>query len=352
MKKFTVVVVGVGAVGVEMIRLLEKRNFPVKELRIFARRERDIVIDNKTYHVNSISPDGFESADIALFAGTEGEKGAAVQFAHEAIKRGCIVIDNGADFRLKPDVPLVIPEINPESLKNHKGLIANPNCSTIQMVVSIYPIYKEYGIERIIVATFQSASGAGRKAEVELLSQSKEILERLEEKNIKIGDKEFLENLFTKKEKEVFPFQIAFNCFPCIGSFKEFDYTSEEWKMVKETQKILNDNSLKITATCVRIPVFRSHAEAIYIETKKKFDLERVKELLRNFPGVVFIDSLVDIPQPILCAQKEPVFVGRVRRDPFNEKGLWLWCVADNLWKGAALNAVQIAELLIKENLL
>ncbi|OQX87200.1 MAG: aspartate-semialdehyde dehydrogenase [Candidatus Omnitrophica bacterium 4484_70.2] len=352
MKKVNVAIVGIGVVGREILRLLIKRGFPYNNLRIFARSSRRVDIDGKEWEVEEISAEKFEGVDIALFAGTEGEKGASVLYAPEAIRRGCIVIDNGSDFRLKEGVPLVVPEINIHTLKDHKGLIANPNCSTIQMVLSIYPIYKEYGIERIIVSTYQSASGAGRGAQEELLSQTQKILSSINEKKIDTLHKDFLKSLFVSTLPKFLPHQISFNCIPQIGSFTEEGFTTEEWKMVRETHKILEDNSIKISATCVRVPVFRSHCEAIYLETKKEFDIEKIKNILANFKGVILEDEPQNskYPLPLVCANREEVFVGRIRKDPFNPRGLWIWSVSDNIWKGAALNAIQIAEKLLELN--
>ena len=333
--KYNVAVVGVGAVGVEMLRVLRQRNFPVGTLKVLARSERDITVDGSNYHVDQIKPEAFQGIDIALFAGTEGEKGAAVTYAPEAVKRGAIVIDNGADFRMEADVPLVVPEVNPKDAKKAKkgrGIIANPNCSTIQMVVALAPIHKLSKIKRVIVSTYQAASGAGSKAVNELFGQTKAVLDGQSVK------------------PEALPSQIAFNVFPHIGDFAEADFTSEEWKMVKETHKIMHDDKMKISATTVRVPVRTGHSEAIYIETKKPLDINLVKSALKSAPGVVVLDDIKTsvYPLPIEAEGKDEVFVGRIRKDPFNDKGLWLWVVADNLRKGAATNAVQIAELLIK----
>ena len=331
MRRHNVAVVGVGAVGIEMLRILKERKFPINKLKVLARSSRDIFVDGDRYQVKKISPGEFNGIDFALFAGTEGEKGAAVTYAPDAIKRGAIVIDNGADFRLKEDVPLVIPEVNPKDIKKHKGLIANPNCSTIQMVVALWPVYKLAGIKRVIVCSYQAASGAGRKAVDELIAQSKKFLNNEEVK------------------PDYLPKQIAFNVFPQIGNFGEAGYTSEEWKTVRETQKILHDKAIKISATTVRVPVRTGHSEAIYIETKKPIDIKRIKGVLSKAPGVKVIDKAANglYPIPIEAEGKDEVFVGRIRRDPFVKNGLWLWVVSDNLRKGAALNAIQIAELLI-----
>ena len=337
MKKYNVAVVGVGAVGIEMLRCLRKRNFPIGELRVFARSSRDIRVDGKTYSVKAIQPEGFDGINIALFAGTEGEKGAAVAFALEAIKRGAVVIDNGADFRMDPKVPLVVPEINASDIKKHKGIIANPNCSTIQMVVALWPIYKKFGMKRVVVTTFQAASGAGRGA-----------VEQLRRELIELGKSEYQSIRVSEYPERVLPQQLAFNVFPHIGSFGDFDYTSEEWKTVRETHKILHDNRIKISATCVRVPVRTGHCEAIYIETKKPANALVVKEILSKAKGVRVIDEPQNnlYPLPLDCEGKDEVFVGRIRNDPFLKNGLWLWIVSDNLLKGAALNAIQIAEFL------
>ena len=326
MKRYNVAVIGVGAVGIQMLRCLKSRNFQVKELRVFARRSRDIQVDGFNYKVDAISPSGFDGIDIALFAGTEGEKGAAVTFAAEAVKRGAIVIDNGADFRMIKDVPLVIPEVNPKDIKRHKGIIANPNCSTIQMVVAVWPIYKAVGVKRIIACTYQAVSGAGRGGVVQLENE--------------LRQEALVDNTFAHR--------ISKNVIPQIGGFGELGYTSEEWKMVHETHKIMHDNKIRISATCVRVPVITGHSEAIYIETGKNIPEEGLRKLLNKSPGIKVIDQPQgSYPLPIDAEGKDAVFVGRIRKDPYVKNGLWLWVVSDNLLKGAALNAIQIAELMI-----
>ncbi|MCM8770370.1 MAG: aspartate-semialdehyde dehydrogenase [Candidatus Omnitrophica bacterium] len=338
MKKYNVAVVGVGAVGIEMLRCLKRRNFPINELRVFARSAREIEVDGERYSVKTISPESFQGVDIALFAGTEGEKGAAVTYAKEAVKAGAVVIDNGADFRLDPKVPLVVPEVNAKDIKKHKGIIANPNCSTIQMVVVLSPIHKKAGIKRVIATTLQAASGAGKGA-VEQLKQ--------EISQICAGG---CENVHVNIENKSLPQQLAFNVFPHIGSFAEFNYTTEEWKLVRETHKIMHDDKIRISATTVRVPVRTGHSEAVYIETKKTIVQEEIRNLLKKSPGIIVIDEPENnlYPMPKDVEGKDAVFVGRIRKDPFVKNGLWLWIVADNLLKGAALNAVQIAEELIK----
>ncbi len=332
-KAYNVAVVGVGAVGEEMLRVLKQRKFPVNRLRVFARSARTVEVDGETYQVEELKPDSFNGIDIALFAGTEGDKGAAVVFGPEAVKRGAVVIDNGADFRMKKDVPLVVPEVNAKDVKKHKGIIANPNCSTIQMVVALAPIHKKAGIKRVIVSTYQAVSGSGRKA----IQQTE-------------GEYRAWAQNSSYSESLAMDQSIAFNLFPHIGSFADDDYTTEEWKMVKETHKIMHDPNIKISATTVRVPVKNAHSEAIYIETKKKLTPEAVRQLLRKAPGIVLMDEPKSklYPMPKDCSGKDEVFVGRIRRDPSVANGLWLWVVADNLRKGAATNAVQIAEELIK----
>ena len=337
-KNYNVAVVGVGAVGLEMLRVLKQRVFPIKNLKVFARSSREIQIDGETYNVEAISNEGFEGIDIALFAGTEGEKGAAVTYGPEAVKRGAVVIDNGADFRMDADVPLVVPEVNPRDVKKYrkKGIIANPNCSTIQMVVALAPIHSAFKLKRVIICSYQASSGAGRSAVKQLFDETKEVIGR--------------ENLISSAEKAM-PQQIAFNVFPHIGGFGEDDYTSEEWKTVKETHKILHAPKIKVSATCVRVPVRTGHSEAIYIETKKDISADSVRDILKTAPGIEIVDNPKEnkYPLPIDAEGKDAVYVGRIRRDPFVKNGLWLWVVSDNLRKGAALNAVQIAELLIKK---
>ena len=340
MKKYNVAVVGVGVVGIEMLRVLRQRNFPVNEIRVFARSAREIDVDGQKYSVQAITPDGFNGVDIALFAGTEGEKGAAVTYAQEAIKRGAVVIDNGADFRMDPKVPLVVPEVNPKDVLKHKGIIANPNCSTIQMVVALNPIHKKAGIKRIIVTTLQASSGAGKGA-----------VEQLKEEVAKISSAGF-EKLTANIENKSMPQQLAFNVFPHIGSFVECDYTNEEWKLVNETHKIMHDKKIKISATTVRVPVRTGHSESVYIETEKNITPDKVREILSKSPGIIVMDDVKKniYPMPKDVEGRDETFVGRIRQDCFVKNGLWLWVVADNLRKGAATNAVQIAECVISNS--
>ncbi len=341
MKKYNIAVVGVGAVGVELLRCLRQRRFPVDTLRVFARTKRDIKVEGVTYNVEAISDADFTGIEIALFAGTEGARGASKIYAREFINKGAIVIDNGADFRLDEDVPLVVPEANREKIFSNKGLIANPNCTTIQMIVALAGIYKKVSLKRIILTSFQATSGAGKKAASTLWEEAKELVEKNKGRDFDAIEKKVL------KESDIFSNQIAFNVIPQIGGFNEDDYTSEEWKVVHETHKIFNDPSIKITATCARVPVFTSHCESVYFETAKDADLGRLKEILKESEGVEFFEDF-SYPLPLEVEGTDLTYVARLRKDPFNRNSFWLWCVADNLRKGAALNAVQIAEELIR----
>ena len=340
MKKYNVAVVGAGVVGIEMLRVLKQRNFPVNVLKVLARSARDMNVDGDIYAVEPITADAFNGIDIALFAGTEGEKGAAVTYAAEAVKRGAVVIDNGADFRMDPKVPLVVPEVNASDVKKHKGIIANPNCSTIQMVVALNPIHKKVGIKKIIVTTLQASSGAGKGA-----------VEQLKEETRLIAQGGF-ENIHVSTTNKSMAQQLAYNCFPHIGSFVEADYTNEEWKLVYETHKIMHAPKIKISATTVRVPVRTGHSESVYIETAKPITAKQAKNILAKAPGIVLLDDVKNnlYPMPKDVEGRDETFVGRVRQDAFNKKGLWLWVVADNLRKGAATNAVQIAECIISSS--
>ena len=333
MKRYNVAVVGAtGVVGEEMRLVIEERKFPVKKLSLFASGRsagRAYQFNEEKIIVQELKENSFSGIDIALFsAGDE----VSAHFAPLAVRQGTIVIDNCKYFRMDPNVPLVVPEVNPDDLKWHKGLIANPNCSTIQMVMALKPIYDEVGIERVVVATYQSVSGTGKEAIVELNNQSISIAK----------DEEF--------EIKAYPYQIAYNAIPHIGSFEENGYTTEEMKMLNETRKILGDNHIRVVATTVRIPVYRAHSEVVHIETKKKISLQRTREILSAFPGIKVIDNpeKLEYPLPLFAERKDEVFVGRIREDISTEKGLVMWIVSDNLRKGAALNAVQIAEQLIK----
>ncbi len=332
-EKYVVAVVGAtGAVGNEMIAVLEERNFPVSELRLFASERSEGVrlkFKGEEIPVQTLKEDSFVGIDIALFsAGAERSK----IWAPIAAKSGCVVVDNSSQWRMDPEVPLVVPEVNPHDLKWHKGIIANPNCSTIQMVVALKPIHDVAKIKRVVVTTFQSVSGTGKKAMDELLQQTVDLLN------------------FREIKIQVYPHQIAFNVLPHIDKFLENAYTKEEMKMINETKKIMGDPSIRITATTVRVPVFRGHSESVNIETEKKITSQEVREILSKAPGVVVIDNPEknEYPLPIYASGKDEVFVGRIREDESIENGINMWIVSDNLRKGAALNAVQIAEELIK----
>src|SRR3989338_5505740 len=309
MKKYNVAVVGVGAVGEEMLRVLKQRNFPINQLKVFARSSRDIVVDGDTYHIGILSENSFKGIDIALFAGTEGEKGAAVTYAPYAVKEGCVVIDNGADFRMRKDVPLVVPEVNAGDVKKHKGIIANPNCSTIQLVVALAPLQKKFGIKRVIASTYQAVSGAGRGAIAQTENEYKA----------------WASNTVDTQPK-TFDHQIAFNLIPHIGGFEDSGFTSEETKMVHETRKIMHDPKIRISCTTVRVSVRNAHSEAVYVETKKPVDAKKARALLSKSAGIIVVDNpnAKSYPMPRDCSGRDEVFVGRIRRDPFNKNGLWL----------------------------
>lgn len=331
---FTVAVVGAtGLVGREMVSILEERDFPVRELRLLAsERSAGEVLE---FHGTAVKvgmlrgEEDFRGVDIALFsAGAEVSR----RFAPLAAGAGAVVIDNSSAWRMDPEVPLIVPEVNPHALPlcRRKGIIANPNCSTIQMVVALKPIHEAAHIERIVVATYQSVSGTGKRALDELLDQVRAILS------------------FGEVTPQVYPHQIAFNVLPHIDAFLDNGYTREEMKMINETRKILEEPHLGVTATTVRVPVFVGHSEAVNVTTSRKISAQEAREILSRAPGVKVVDDPARnlYPLPLEAAGKDEVFVGRIREDPSQERGLDLWVVADNLRKGAALNAVQIAELL------
>jgi aspartate-semialdehyde dehydrogenase len=331
--KYVVAVVGAtGAVGREMVEILEERNFPVSDLVLLA-SERSagerLEFNGKHWTVKQLTKNSFKGVDIALFsAGAE----RSLEFAPAAVEAGAVVIDNSSAFRMDTKVPLIVPEVNTHAVMRHAGIIANPNCSTIAMVVALKPIHDKAKIKRIVVTTFQSVSGTGKKGMDELAQQTVALLS------------------FKDVETKVYPHQIAFNCVPHIDSFLDSGYTREEMKMAEETKKILEDDSLRVTATAVRVPVFRGHSESINIETGEKISANEVRAVLSAAPGVVVYDDPKKniYPTAIDIVGKDETYVGRIREDDSVPNGINLWLVSDNLRKGAALNAVQIAELLIK----
>jgi len=330
-KYVTAVVGATGAVGTEMVRTLEARNFPVDTLRLFASERSEgkrIEFRSSSVRVEILDERSFKGIDIALFsAGAERSR----IWAPVAASSGCVVVDNSSQWRMDPEIPLIVPEVNPHDLSWHKGIIANPNCSTIQMVVVLKPIHEAAKIKRVVVTTFQSVSGTGQRAIDELMRQTTDLLN------------------FREVACNVYPYQIAFNVLPHIDVFLENGYTKEEMKMVKETRKIMGDDTIGVTATTVRVPVFRCHSESLNIETEKKLAANEVRAILSSAPGVVVYDAPDRklYPIPIDVAGTDETYVGRIREDETIDNGINLWIVADNLRKGAALNAVQIAECLI-----
>jgi aspartate-semialdehyde dehydrogenase len=328
----TAVVGATGAVGNEMIKTLEARDFPVEKLRLFASERSEgklMEFRDMKVPVETLGEKSFQGIDIALFsAGAERSK----TWAPVAAQSGCVVVDNSSQWRMDPAVPLVVPEVNSHDLKWHKGIIANPNCSTIQMVVVLKPIHDAAKITRVVVTTFQSVSGTGQKAIDELMRQTTDLLN------------------FREVSCNVYPYQIAFNVLPHIDKFLENGYTKEEMKMVNETKKIMGDDTIRVTATTVRVPVFRCHSESLNIQTAKKMSPDEVRAVLSSTPGVIVYDAPEKniYPIPVDVAGTDETYVGRIREDETIDNGINLWIVADNLRKGAALNAVQIAEKLIE----
>ena len=335
MKQYNVAVVGAtGAVGAELINGLAERDFPVKELRLLAsaRSEGKIInFKGQDITVHECKSDSFEGIDIALFAGGSQSK----EFTADAVKAGAVVIDNSSAFRMDPEVPLIVPEVNPEDISWHKGIIANPNCSTIQMVVALKPLHDAAVIKRIVVSTYQAVSGAGKEGMDALKHQVKEYAETGKDPR----------DLTVEK----FPYPIAFNCLPHIDDFLDTGYTKEEMKMVNETKKMFHTDKIAVNATCIRVPVFRSHSESILIETEKPLSPDEARAILSNSPGVIVVDDPASkaYPMPIDSSGTNEVYVGRIRKDYTCENGLALWVVADQIRKGAATNALQIAELLV-----
>ena len=338
MKKFNTAIVGAtGAVGQEFLKLIEERNFPFGELKMLASSRsagKKINFMGKEYTVEETTEKSFDGMKFALFAGGAASK----LFAPAAVKAGAVVIDNSSNFRMDPEVPLVVPEVNPQAIARHKGIIANPNCSTIIMVMALKPLYNLSKINRVVVSTYQAVSGAGREGMDELKSQL-EALARGEEVEAKILPVAKLDQHY----------QIASNLLPQIDVFKENLYTKEEMKMVDETKKIMEDDALKVTATTVRVPVYRSHAESVNVEFEGDVSVEDARNALEKFPGVIVRDNPDEMiyPQPLETSGKDAVEVGRIRKDFSIDHGLNLWVCGDQIRKGAALNALQIAEYMI-----
>ena len=335
MKKVKVAVLGAtGAVGEELLGLLVERNFPATEIRALASAKsagKKLQIKGREFIIEEAKPESFAGIDIAFFcAGGSVSKA----MAQEAVKRGAVVIDNTSAFRMDSEVPLVVPEVNPEDIKLHKGIIANPNCSTIIMLVALAPLERHFGLQRILVSTYQAVSGAGVKGMEEL-------------DNEVINPNYIPQVLPVASLPKHYP--IAYNLIPQIDVFDAEGYTKEEWKMVKETQKMLHRPELGVTATTIRVPVKRCHSESIYVELNKDFTLDEIKEAFSNAPGLVVLDDPENqvYPMPLDLEKKDDVYVGRIRRDLANKRGLNLWVVGDQIRKGAALNAVQIGERLL-----
>lgn len=335
-KQPRVAVVGAtGAVGREMLKTLEQRDFPASEVVPFASARSagsGVEFQGGELTVRELKEDSFAGFDLALFSAGGG---TSEKFAPLAAKAGCVVVDNSSAWRMEPGIPLVVPEVNPEALDAHKGIIANPNCSTIQMVVALKPLHDEARIKRVVVSTYQAVSGTGQKAITELETQ--------------------VRRLFNGQPvvPDVYPHRIAFNCLPQIDVFLDNGYTKEEMKMVNETKKIMGDDSIRVAATAVRVPVFYGHSEAVNIETEDKLSVEEARTILAKAPGITIVDFPEKgmYPMAIDAAGQDDVFVGRIREDLTIDNGLDMWIVSDNIRKGAALNTVQIAETLIERDL-
>ncbi len=327
----SVAVVGAtGAVGTIILKLLEERNFPFKSIKFLASKRsagKKITFKGQEYTVEELRPEAFDDVQLAI-ASTPDD--TARDFIPDAVKRGCLVIDESGYWRMDPKVPLVIPEVNPEAVKNHQGIISSPNCSTTQLVVALKPLHDFGKVTRVVVSTYQAVSGAGLAGTRDLEGGSRAAL----------NGKDYA--------YECFPYPIAFNCIPQIGGVREMGYTSEELKLLYETRKILGDDSIKVCPTAVRVPVASCHSESVLVETEKKITVAKAKELFASMAGVVVVDDMdkKQYPMPHQCSGKDEVFVGRIREDISLDNGLAFWCVSDNLRKGAATNAVQIAELL------
>jgi aspartate-semialdehyde dehydrogenase len=328
---YHVAIVGAtGAVGLELLSILEERKFPVAQLSLLASKRsigRRLVFAGEGFPVQELTERAFEGVDFALFSVSSS---ISTAFGPVAARAGAIVIDDSSAFRMDPDVPLVVTEVNPHALQRHQGIIAHPNCSTIPLVMVLKPLHQHARVKRIVAATYQSVSGAGARAMDELDQQTRALI---------AGE---------PSSVSVLPHQIAFNCLPHIDAFGELGYTGEEWKMVRETHKILEDDSIRMSTTTVRVPVYRCHSEAVNVETERRLTAQEVRELLAMAPGIAVIDDPEknQYPMPITVAGRDEVFVGRIRADLSHEHAINLWLVSDNLRKGAALNMIQIMELL------
>lgn len=341
MKEYNLAILGAtGAVGQEFINLLNERDFPFKNLKLLASARsagKELTVRGKTYKVEEAKADSFNGVDVALFAGGSISK----TFAPIAVKAGAVVIDNSSTYRMDPEVPLIVPEVNPQDIKKHKGIIANPNCSTIIMVMALKPIYDLARIKRIIVSTYQAASGAGKDGLDELERQIKEAA----------AGKEMTAHIFPSASTAKH-FPLALNLVPQIDVFLDNLYTKEEMKMVNETKKIFSDPEMRITATTVRVPVYRSHSESVNVELEHDVELADIRKALSQFPGVVLQDdpSQQIYPMPLYTSGLNDVYVGRLRRDESADRSFNFWCVGDQIRKGAALNTLQIAETMVKNN--
>ncbi|WP_291322798.1 aspartate-semialdehyde dehydrogenase [Desulfonatronospira sp.] len=324
-----------GAVGREMLRILAERDFPAREvIPLASSRSAGSKLEYKDSEltVQELTEDSFKGVDLAIFSAGGG---TSEKYAPIAAQSGCVVVDNSSFWRMDPSVPLVVPEVNPEALEKHQGIIANPNCSTIQMVVVLKPLHDVSRIKRVVVSTYQAVSGSGQKAVKELETQVKQ--------------------LFNMEEvtPSVYPYQIAFNCIPHLDAFMDNGYTREEMKMVNETVKIMGDQGIRVTATTVRVPVFFGHSESLNVQTESRISREEARAILTQAPGIRVMDNPEEkiYPMPLFAAGKDETFVGRIREDQSTENALDMWVVADNIRKGAALNAVQIAEFLLVKDL-
>jgi len=343
-EKYNVAIMGAtGAVGAQFLGILAERSFPIDELRLLASERskgKKLPFNGQDIEVQVLGKDSFEGIDIVLAsAGAARSK----EFLPYAVKAGAVCVDNSSAFRMEEEVPLVVPEVNAHAIKEHNGIIANPNCSTIQMVLPLCAIKKAAGLKRIVVTTFQSVSGAGQGNILEMEAQITKLSKK--DSHYSIGEHNVPDDMISE-----FSYQIAYNVIPHIDVFEDDLYTKEETKMINETRKILEDPELAVTATCVRVPVYYAHSESVNVETKEKINIKKAAELMKEFPGITVVDepSANKYPMPLKAEGKDDVFVGRIREDASIANGINMWVVADNLRKGAALNTIQIAEYLIK----